>query len=419
MRIQTFRASSIQEALQMVRQSLGPDASVLNARQVRRGLFAKPQIEVEASRDLRVPSHFAPAMNSEESLEQSPPNESHGAGPVQPLALTTAHLPKAILLAANPGWRQGLDNHPQGSETSPASAPVARTEPVSARWVTEEPFRLPRSASRVLSELLTNGVAKELAHELLRNACQQTDDAFHDDEWLIRGQIVEAVARRLSVVSADLPNLNEQRVMAFVGPTASGKTTLLGKIAAQAYFQHQLEIGIVVVDCWRTGNADQLLHLADTVSAKVEAVSSVEQLAAALQRLRECDLVMLDTTGRSANDAVQMRGLHEILQIAQPNEVHLVLESNSAPAYVRTVIERFARSGATRLSISRLDEAVGIGQWLSSILDSGIPLQYMSYGQLADQDLMQPGSRHLASILLGHKSLCSNTTQNPNAFQNS
>jgi flagellar biosynthesis protein FlhF len=62
MKIRTFKAATMHEALLMVREELGPDASLLDTRQVRRrwlGLFpGRPQIEVTASREISVPSRL-------------------------------------------------------------------------------------------------------------------------------------------------------------------------------------------------------------------------------------------------------------------------------------------------------------------------------------------------------------------------
>lgn len=409
MRIKTFRASSMQEALQLVRENLGPDASVLNARQIRRGIFARRQIEVEASRDLTVPSRYAARPSTEDwlgrSLDSTDLSDSASTElPASGLQNQSATNPNAAAGSSHPDVNDLVHaaptTNPNRVGLSPSSVPSLLSD--------TDKLRLPDPANNVLSELLAQGVPTELAHELLLGACGQTDHAFRDDHWLIRGQIVEAVARRLSVATPTYPGPHEQCVMAFVGPTASGKTTLLGKIAASAHFDHQMEIGIVAVDCWRNGSLDPMLQLADTISARVEAVGSVEQLATSLQRLRECDMVLIDTAGRSSAEAPSMRRLHELLQIAQPDEVHLVLEANSAPAFAKMCIDRFARLGATRLNISRMDEAIGVGQWLPCVLDGQIPVQYLSYGPAAAQDWIQPVGRHLAAILLGQKKLSPN-----------
>ncbi|GEM_PF-6740137 len=59
MEVRAFRAASIQDALQLVRRELGPDASLLEARAL--GEFMSPherQVEVLASNHVHVPSQF-------------------------------------------------------------------------------------------------------------------------------------------------------------------------------------------------------------------------------------------------------------------------------------------------------------------------------------------------------------------------
>ena len=62
MDLRTYRASSLQEALRLVREDLGPDASLLHTRDVAAGisrwLGGTNQIEVTASAEVRVPSRL-------------------------------------------------------------------------------------------------------------------------------------------------------------------------------------------------------------------------------------------------------------------------------------------------------------------------------------------------------------------------
>lgn len=65
MELQTFRANSMPEALQQVREALGPDAAVLHTREVRGSLLhwltGTRQIEVTASATVHVPTRIHPA----------------------------------------------------------------------------------------------------------------------------------------------------------------------------------------------------------------------------------------------------------------------------------------------------------------------------------------------------------------------
>ena len=75
MDIKTYRARSMQEALQLVRNDLGSHAAVLHTREVPGGLWQRlrgvRQIEVTASTTVHVPSRFAEATERDGSTEQT------------------------------------------------------------------------------------------------------------------------------------------------------------------------------------------------------------------------------------------------------------------------------------------------------------------------------------------------------------
>jgi len=80
MQLKSYRAATIQEAIELIRRDLGPDAAVLHAREApRRGLarwFGRRLIEVTASPDANVPSRFVgfrvtgPAAKRHNSIAQ-------------------------------------------------------------------------------------------------------------------------------------------------------------------------------------------------------------------------------------------------------------------------------------------------------------------------------------------------------------
>ncbi len=65
MHLKSYRARTIQEAIERVRHDLGPNAAVLHTREVRRGFltryFVRREVEVTASCHANVPSRFTGA----------------------------------------------------------------------------------------------------------------------------------------------------------------------------------------------------------------------------------------------------------------------------------------------------------------------------------------------------------------------
>ena len=75
----TYRASSMQEALELVRRDLGPDASVLHTREVSPGLLrwmmGRRHIEVTASTSFNVPSRFSADVGAKRQALPAQPAE--------------------------------------------------------------------------------------------------------------------------------------------------------------------------------------------------------------------------------------------------------------------------------------------------------------------------------------------------------
>src|SRR3954470_14440513 len=68
MDVRTYRARSMQDALRLIREDLGPDAAVLHTREVNAGvlggIFGGRQLEVTASTEVNVPSRLPAELQS-------------------------------------------------------------------------------------------------------------------------------------------------------------------------------------------------------------------------------------------------------------------------------------------------------------------------------------------------------------------
>lgn len=303
MQIHTFRAESLQAALQQVRRQLGPDAAILQTREMRQGrlgIFAKPVIEVEAT------------LGSANSAQVE--HESH---------------PAQSTLNQQPADRQTVNQQP----------------------VNQQPVN-------------------------------------------------QQLAGRLRVSGAIELSAGKPHVVALVGPTGCGKTTSLAKIAASFRFQMGSHVGLVALDSFRLGAVDQLLQYADMLSAPLEVISSPEHVPAALQRLRKCDLVLIDTAGRAPRDTVRLAELHKFLQLARPQAIQLVLSASSSTAHAAQTVECFSMLKPTDLLISKLDEAVDFGSWSTLLEHASLPISYLTHGQRVPQDITPATVDRLASLLL-------------------
>jgi flagellar biosynthesis protein FlhF len=117
------------------------------------------------------------------------------------------------------------------------------------------------------------------------------------------------------------------------------------------------------------------------------------------------DLVLMDTAGRSPRDELKTEALKSMLAEASPDEVHLVLSSVASAASLLKTAEHFGAAGASALILTKLDEAAALGNLLSLVRGSRLPLSYLTHGQNVPDDIAAADAGRLARLILGLESV--------------
>lgn len=394
MMIRTYRAKTIQEALDLVRRDLGPDAAVLHTREVRPGMlgwFRSRQVEVAASSAVHVPSRFpkrrAPTI-AEQAARTSPPP------PHEPVGRAEAASPRIVppdndsSVATAPDRREP-DSRGADLETLLAGLPTAESP---SHGLSETFFRL-------FTDLIDAEVSEELARELIQRVRTEAHEV--DDLLLLKARIARMIEDEITVTGPIQVRPGQRRVVALVGPTGVGKTTTIAKLAANYHLKQRRRVGLITVDTYRIAAVDQLRTYADIMDVPMEVVSTPRDLRDALQRLSGVDLILMDTAGRSPRDEVKIQELKSVLAEAQADEVHLVLSAVSSLALLKKAAERFADVGVTSILFTKLDEATGLGNLLPLTRSCRLPLSYVTNGQNVPDDIAAADPRQLARIVLG------------------
>lgn len=192
------------------------------------------------------------------------------------------------------------------------------------------------------------------------------------------------------------------RVIALVGPTGVGKTTTIAKIAAHEQLVRRQRVGLVTIDEYRVGGVEQLGRYADLIGCPMEVASDARSLEVALRKLGKQDLVLVDTAGRSPRDTFALSAMAECLAGAQePIEVHLCLPVAMRERELRTTVEQCSLLSPSRLTCTKIDEAVCCGTIVAAHIQSGLPLGYFTTGQRVPEDLSVASAELLAGLLCG------------------
>ncbi len=193
---------------------------------------------------------------------------------------------------------------------------------------------------------------------------------------------------------------NSKKIMMLVGPTGVGKTTALAKLAARFSLEKRLKVGIITLDSYRIGALEQLEWYAERMRISIQLVMAPEDFLKALDSLRHCDYILVDTAGRSQNDSERISQIRKFLQSDYKINTSLVMSANTKFDDLRDIYNAFNILDIDTLIFSKLDESRGLGNIFSLAYETKKPISYFSVGQEVPTDLLVATNDLLVDWLL-------------------
>jgi flagellar biosynthesis protein FlhF len=139
---------------------------------------------------------------------------------------------------------------------------------------------------------------------------------------------------------------------------------------------------------------------AEIIAVPLRVAASARQMETALAELADCDVILIDTAGRSPDDGAAIESLAELLAVAPACERHLVLSATGSSAVLERAIAGFAPAGVDRVLFTKLDEAVGCGVMLDCLRQARARLSYVTTGQQVPADIAPADAGALADRLI-------------------
>jgi flagellar biosynthesis protein FlhF len=189
-----------------------------------------------------------------------------------------------------------------------------------------------------------------------------------------------------------------RRSIAFVGPTGSGKTTTMAKVAARALVEGQ-RVALVTTDTWRVGAVQHLARYAEILSLPCY-VAAGDELQNVLSHARGADLVLIDTAGRTPNDPSESKEIARFRSLPQI-ETHLVVPSSTTEKQLARLRTRYDAYGPSGVIVTKLDEADGPGGIVGCSALLGLPIAAISDGQDVPDDIHGASLRELLARMNG------------------
>ncbi|MGE3164239.1 MAG: hypothetical protein AB7O52_05000 [Planctomycetota bacterium] len=196
------------------------------------------------------------------------------------------------------------------------------------------------------------------------------------------------------------PGVVPQRLVALVGPTGVGKTTTIAKLASSLHLKRQCKVGLITLDTYRIGAADQLGRYAAITGLQLVVVGAGDSAAAALQSLAGCQVVFVDTAGRSHRDAARLDELRGMLSHFGELETHLCISATASTSNQLEVIDGFRSVSYDRLVVTKIDEVSRGGGLFDLLQKARVPVSYVTCGQEVPDDIRAASEDGLLDLLV-------------------
>lgn len=372
MNVKKFFAATSRQALQLVRQGLGPDALILSNRAVDSGV----EILAVAAGDLPPQAAMAQA---------GPRERQGGSARSAPPAAPVPVVPAAT-----------------GAEDSGSRSLASEIK--SMRGLLEEQFvyqawdaaqRREPGKTRVLRDLLHAGFSAALARQFLAKMPQPLEA----EQRL--GWVKAVLAHNLRIVGGADEIVERGGAYALVGPTGVGKTTTVAKIAARCVVRYGAErLALLTTDSYRIGAHEQLRIYGKLLGVRVIAVKDGPDLQSMLEDLRGKHLVLIDTVGMSQRDQMVAEQLELLSGCATEVRRLLLLNATGNGETLDDVVRVYGGGGVHGCILTKIDEAVGIATALDVAIRHQLSLHYVTDGQRVPEDLHLPDKEYLLARAL-------------------
>ena len=191
------------------------------------------------------------------------------------------------------------------------------------------------------------------------------------------------------------------RVAALVGAPGAGKTSTLVKLAVMHGLTARKPVQILSLDTFRVAAAEQLRSYATIVGAGFQIIETVGALAQALEEHQGKGLILIDTPGYGSADLDDAADLARYFSKSPGIDTHLVLSASMKPADLTAVVNRFEIFTPSKLLFTRLDETASFGPIIAEAARTGKPISFLATGQQIPEDLEPAVKSRIADLIIG------------------
>lgn len=379
MKIKSYYARTVEDAMAAARQEMGDEAMLVNSRRTPMEARNLGEYEVVFATigGAGAATEASLALPGESTSVAAPP-------PADRLSTEVAELKREL-----EGMRRA----------------ITRTVCAPAQWV-----GVSQDVSDAYAMLTGADVSAELAREVVQAAGNRLNGQRPPlapqkiDGAVFERALAEELGSRFTTDATLGRGPAQPHIAALVGPPGSGKTTTLVKLAVNFGLAARRPVLLLSMDTYRVAAAEQLRSYAAILGVGFQVLETVASLAQTIEENRGKELILIDTPGLAYGELEESTSLGHFLSTRADIDTHLVLSASMKPADLSRMVDAFGTLRPQHLLFTKLDETGSYGPILSEAVRTGKPLSFFTNGQRIPEDLESASSERLLDLVLAGRS---------------
>ncbi|OBR94961.1 flagellar biosynthesis protein FlhF [Clostridium ragsdalei P11] len=197
-----------------------------------------------------------------------------------------------------------------------------------------------------------------------------------------------------------------ENIVVLVGPTGVGKTTTIAKLAGRLSLIEKKKVGLITIDTYRIGAVEQLKTYADIMNIPFQVVFTIKDMGKAIENMSDCDVILIDTTGRSSKNKMQISELRAFIDKVNTDNIHLVISCTTKNRDIDVIVEGYKELNYNNVIITKLDETSTYGSILNILQAAKKPISFVTTGQNVPEDIKVMNTEELVKLVLGEDIIC-------------
>ena len=244
--------------------------------------------------------------------------------------------------------------------------------------------------------LIGSDIGPETTQRILESITEKVERKELTNPQVLQSEIQQEIEKIMSK-TYPVPGTSERKplILLFVGVNGVGKTTTIGKIAAQ-YRQQGKKVLMGAGDTFRAAAIDQLVEWSKRADCEIVQKDPGSDPSAVMYETvqkgidEDYDAVICDTAGRLHTKKNLMEELKKMVRVIRklipdaPHEVLLVLDATTGQNAIFQTREFMQAADLTGLIITKLDGTSKGGVVIGIVNEFDIPVRYIGIGEQVD-----------------------------------